>query len=61
MIMLSGMVAGNKEGDMTAILNGKLVYVNQRVEGARLIEVSQDGVILEFEDTRKFLRIGEST
>ena len=61
MIMLSGMVAGNKEGDMTAILNGKLVYVNQRVEGARLIEVSKDGVILELEDTREVIRIGEST
>lgn len=60
-IVLTGMAAGNREGDMTAILNGNLVYVNQRVEGARLIEVSNDGVVLEFEGTRKILRIGEST
>lgn len=60
-IVLTGMAAGNKEGDMTAILNGSLVYVNQKVEGARLIEVSHDGVVLEFEGTRKLIRIGEST
>lgn len=61
MVMLSGMVAGASAGRTSAILNGVLVTQRQTIEGIELIEVRRDGVVLQFENTRKYIRVGEST
>ena len=61
-IELSGMAGAKADGEVgSAILNGTLIAVNQRIEGVTLIEVTGDGVYLELSGERKFLRIGEST
>jgi len=60
-IVLTGMAAGASTATTTAILNGTVVYLNQHVEGATLVEVQDEGVVLEYKRTQKFVRIGEST
>jgi len=60
-IELMGMVAANRNSQASAILNGSLVVLNQRVEGARLVEIRSDGVVLEYERDRKFILVGEGT
>lgn len=60
-LVLSGMVAGSTPEQTSAILNGNLVATRERIEGAVLIEIRNDGVVLEFDRTRKFIRVGEST
>jgi len=60
-IELMGMVAANRNSQASAILNGSLVVPNQRIEGARLIEIRSDGVVLEYERDQKFILVGEGT
>lgn len=60
-LVLSGMVAGSTDEKTSAILNGSLVSLRQGIEGATLIEVRSDGVVLQYDRTRKFIRVGEST
>lgn len=58
-IQLTGLAGAGDAG--SAILNGELIALNQRIEGATLVDISGDGVILEMQNDRKFIRIGEST
>lgn len=60
-VVLTGMVAGSSRNRTSAILNGVLVALHQTIEGIELIEVTDDGVVLEYEQTRKYIRVGEST
>ncbi len=60
-LVLSGMVATTTEEKTSAILNGSLITLFQGIEGATLIEVRDDGVVLQYDRTRKFIRVGEST
>ena len=61
-IELSGMAGTTTvEGSGSAILNGTLIAVNQRIERATLVRVEEDGVILEYKGDQKFIRIGETT
>lgn len=60
-IVLSGMVAGTEEETRSAILNGELIATHQTIEQVRLVEVTSDGVVLEYRNSRKLIRIGEST
>ena len=61
-IELSGM-AGAATTDETgsAILNGSLIAVNQRIDGATLVAIEDNGVVLEYRHEQKFIRIGERT
>ena len=61
-IQLTGMAGaiGTDEAG-SAILNGRLIAINQPIEGAILVEISNSGVVLEYKKERKLLRVGEST
>ena len=61
-IELSGM-AGARTAEETgsAILNGSLIAVNQRIEGATLVAIEDNGVVLEYGQEQKLIRIGETT
>ena len=60
-LVLTGMVAGASPKHTSAILNGNLVAARETIEGAMLIEIRDGGAVLEYERTRKFIRVGEST
>ena len=60
-ITLSGMVAIDQPEKQSAILNGHLITLQQTIDDARLIEVRSDGAVLEYQNTRKIIRVGEST
>lgn len=60
-IELMGVLAGNQHRKSTAILNGTLVMLDGQMDGVTLAEVTEDGVYLEFEGDRQFIRIGEHT
>ena len=61
MIELTGMVAIDEPSKQSAILNGHLIKLQQTIDDARLIEVRQNGAVLEYRETRKIIRVGEST
>jgi hypothetical protein len=43
----------------SALINGKFVFVGDRVEGARVTQISRDGVTLEFEGQTRTLSVGD--
>jgi hypothetical protein len=45
----------------SAMLNGKLVRMNKKVEGAVLTSVTTEGATLEWHGEKKFLEIGSGT
>ena len=60
-ITVHGVLASPNAKKSSAILNGEMVFLNQKIQGARLIEVSNEGVQLRFRGKTMSLDIGSST
>ena len=45
----------------SAILNNKVLAVNETIEGVRVISVGKQGVELEYQGKRRFIKVGIST
>ena len=60
-IVVEGVVAGADPGRRSAMLNGQMVFLNQRIEGVRLVEVTDQGVRLRYQGQDRFLEIGQLT
>ena len=60
MLTLKAVMArtGSKRG--TALLNGRLVSAGEDVDGVRVMEVREDGVLLGLEGRTHFLRVGQT-
>ncbi len=58
---LHGVMAQTMPGQGSAIINGTVVEVGERIDGARLVEVQRNGVLLEFKGNTQFVRVGQST
>jgi hypothetical protein len=60
-IALSGVLAANGQREGSAILNGQLISLNQRLHKVRVVAVQDQEVVLEYQGARKSLRVGDST
>jgi len=60
-ISVNGVLASPIKKKSSAILNGEMVFFNQKIQGVRLIEVSNDGVHLRYRGKTMALDIGSST
>ena len=58
---LHGVMAQSGPNQGSAIINGTVVEVGERIDGARLVEVQRNGVLLEFKSSTQFVRVGQST
>lgn len=56
-----GVFARPDPNDSTAVIDGEIEEVGATVAGARLIEVRQNGVVLEYRGEEKFVRVGRTT
>jgi hypothetical protein len=57
-LKLSGIVGGGHGG--AAIINGKILGVNETVEGVRVLRIEQKGAVLEYKNEKRFLKVGKS-
>ena len=48
-------------GSGTSIINGTVVNEHDEVEGARLIEVNQAGVVFTYQAETQFVRVGQTS
>lgn len=60
-LTLNGVMAQTGPGQGSAIINGTVVEIGEKIEGARLVEVQRNGVLVEFKGSTQFLRVGQST
>ena len=60
-ITVDGVLASPTTKKSSAILNGEMVFLNQKIQGVRLIDVSDEGVQLRYRGKTKALDIGSST
>jgi cytoskeletal protein RodZ len=58
-VKLQGVIGRGKNG--SAILNNKVLAVNETIEGIRVIAVGKQGVELEYQAERRFIKVGIST
>jgi hypothetical protein len=58
-IELNGVMVGTTDTPGSAILNGQFVQLNHKHQGVAVLEVKNEGVLLEFDGEQLFLRIGE--
>ena len=58
-VTLQGVIGRGKNG--SAILNNKVLAVNETIEGIRVISVGKQGVELEYQGKRRFIKVGMST
>ncbi|MBT7700716.1 MAG: hypothetical protein HN700_10515, partial [Verrucomicrobia bacterium] len=58
-VTLQGVIGRGKNG--SAILNNKVLAVDETIEGVRVISVGKQGVELEFKGRRRFIKVGIST
>ncbi|HPF99520.1 MAG TPA: hypothetical protein PLE77_05595 [Kiritimatiellia bacterium] len=54
-----GTMAGRGGG--SAIINGTIVSVDERMEGVRLLEVSQTACVFEYQGETQMVRVGQTT
>ena len=52
-------MAGAEPKKRSAILNGEMIFLNQRIEGVRLVDVTEGGVRLRYQGTEIDLEIGQ--
>ena len=57
-LKLSGIVGGGHGG--AAIINRKILGVNETVEGVRVLRIEQKGTLLEYKNEKRFLKVGKS-
>ncbi len=60
-LTLNGVMAQTGPGQGSAIINGTVVEIGEKIEGARLMEVQRNGVLLEYRGNTQFVRVGQST
>lgn len=60
-LTLNGVMAQTGPGQGSAIINGTVVEIGEKIEGVRLLEVQRNGVLLEFRGNTQFVRVGQST
>ena len=61
LLELDGVMMGPTPRKSSAILNGSMVFLNQRIDNVLLKQVGDEGIVLEFEGEQRSLHIGEST
>lgn len=61
LLVLDGVMMGPTPRKSSAILNGSMVFLNQRIDNVLLKQVKDEGIVLEFEGEERSLQIGEST
>jgi hypothetical protein len=61
MIEIDGVLSGGDAKRNSAILNGNVIRVNRKLDGVRLTEVSEEGVVLEYNGKQKYVEIGGTT
>ena len=59
-LKIVGTMAG-QHGGGSAIINGTIVSVDDRVEGVRLLEVSQTACVFEYKGETQMVRVGQTT
>lgn len=60
-LTLNGVMAQTGPAQGSAIINGTMVEIGEKIEGVRLVEVRRSGVLLEFKGNTQFVRVGQST
>lgn len=60
-LTLNGVMARGGPGRGSAIINGTMIEVGEKIEGARLVEVQPNGIVVEYLGSTQFLRVGQST
>ena len=60
-LSLLGVMARSEVGRGSAIINNTVVEVGEEIEGARLLEVRNNGVMLQYNGDKQFVRVGQST
>lgn len=54
-LRLQGLLLSSR--NPSAIINGKTLYENDRLAGARLVAIGRSNVVMEFQKTRKTLNL----
>lgn len=57
-ILLNGIVGRGLNG--SAMINGQIVGVNEKIDEVRLVSIRAQGAVLEYEGETKFLKVGSS-
>jgi hypothetical protein len=57
-VRLSGVMARGSKGDKTALLNDAVLGVGESVDGITVVEVRDNGVLLEFKGAQQFFPLG---
>jgi len=60
-VLLGGVVALSDSAMSSAIINDNLVFIGEDIQGVRLLEVSETGILLQYQGEEKFLRVGQGT
>ena len=60
-IKVMGVFARPEPDPSTAIVNGEVEEAGATIEGARIVQVRQSGVLFSFRGEEKFVRVGRST
>lgn len=59
MLTINGLVGKGEQG--AAMINAQIVGVNETIEGVKVIDIKKQGVTLEFEGEKRFVKVGGST
>jgi hypothetical protein len=57
-VKLSGVMGGGQRG--SAIINGKVIGINESVDGIRVLKIEPKGVMLEYQQEQRFLKVGKT-
>ncbi|NCC50573.1 MAG: hypothetical protein EOM20_05085 [Spartobacteria bacterium] len=59
-IQLTGVLTKARQEDSAAMINGEIIFVGDRYEGITVLEVNSTGVLLEYNGSKRFLRVGRT-
>lgn len=59
MLTINGLVGKGAQG--AAMINAQIIGVNETIEGVKVIDIQKQGVTLEFEGEKRFVKVGGST
>lgn len=57
-LKLTGMLSSPTPGEGAARINNQMIFVGGEIEGAILVEIRSDGVLLRYGDETRFLKMG---
>jgi hypothetical protein len=60
-ITVNGILSGGQQGGGAAMINNRVVSVNELVEGARVLEVQAKGVLMEYKGATRLLLTGQTS